>query len=143
MKLECGMYVRFDYHRITVPIQIGKITKVYYEEPENSYHYLTDMGLVIGEDNLVKEPSHNIIEVIEVGDFLKIEFFSPTYEKRVKRLFEVTYKDERIINLNNAKYGFLLFDNDFHKDDIKEFEPIVKSIITKEQFESIEYKVGE
>lgn len=30
-ELKVGMYVRFDYHRVTVPIQIAKIKEKYYK----------------------------------------------------------------------------------------------------------------
>lgn len=121
MKLEVGMYARFDYHRVTVPIQIGKITKVYYEEPENSYHYLTDTGLVIGEDNLVKEPSFNIIDLIEVGDYVNGKLVEDVFEK-------TTYADKSIKLKGSGDYWY-----DIH----------IKSILTKESFASMEYKVGE
>ena len=70
MKLEVGMYVRFYWRKQQIPILIGKITEVHYDEDEKYYFYLTDNGLVIGEDNLVKEPSHNIIDLIEKNDFV-------------------------------------------------------------------------
>ena len=52
-----------------------------------------------------------------------------------------TYKDERYINLSNAKYEFMLIENEFNKGD-KELEPIIKSVLTKEQIENMEYIVG-
>ena len=83
--------------------------------------------------------SPNIIDLIEENDLLKIEYYSLRYEGRVTRLFEVTYKDKKNINLSNAKCDFMLTNNDFSNSD-KELEPIIKSIVTKEQFERMEYK---
>ena len=121
MKLEVGMYVRFDYHRVTVPIQIGKITEVHYEETENDYFYLTDNGLVIGEDNLIKEPSHNIIDLIEVGDYVN------------------GYK---VADIDKGKYSVFIEEP---KDYVWQclWNNDIKSIVTKEQFNSMEYKVNE
>ena len=80
--------------------------------------------------------SHNIINLIEEKDLLEIEYFSLRYEKRVTRIFEVTYKEGRFINLDNAKCQFMLIDNDWTDND-KELEPIIKSIVTKEMYSSV------
>jgi hypothetical protein len=114
MKLEVGMYVRFDYHRVTVPIQIGKITEVHYDEDEKYYFYSTDNALVIGEDNLVKEPSHNIIDLIEVGDYVNG--------------WKVLYWTDGTKIVDDG------YATDLNKMDIK-------SIVTKEQFSAMEYKI--
>lgn len=97
------------------------------------YETLTDFANITNA-------SYNIIDLIEVGDLLKIEYYSLRYEERVTRLFEVTYKDERYINLSNAKCEFMLIENEFNKGD-KELEPIIKSVVTKEQFEAIKYEL--
>ena len=111
-KLEVGMYVRFNWKKQQIPILIGKITEVHYDEDEKYYFYLTDNGLVIGEDNFVKEPSNNIIDILEEGDYVNS--------------FPVIHKENDIL-----KCGLLV--------QFKENE--IKSILTKEQFESLEYKV--
>ena len=126
MELKEGMYVRFDWKKQQLPIQlpilIGKITEVHYNEDEKYYFYLTDNSLVIGEDNLVKEPSNNIIDLIEVGDYVN-----------------GCYVDE-IISDNDSwddrkHFHLLKFISYFSEEDIK-------SIVTKEQFESMSYEVG-
>jgi len=140
-KLEVGMYVRFKYPRHYVPIQISKIKSKEYDELEKYYSYITDNNLVIIEEQIIKEPSYNIIDLIEEGDLLKIEYYSLRYEERVIRLFEVTYKDERYMNLVNGKCDFMLVNGEFNKSD-KELNPVIKSIVTKEQFENMEYEVS-
>ena len=111
MELEVGMYVRFNYHRVTVPIQISKIKEKHYEDIERYYYYLTDNGLVISEAQILKA-SHNIIDIIEVGDYVNG--------------YEVTSKDQFL--------GFGNHDWYMTNDEIK-------SIVTREQFEAMEYKV--
>lgn len=124
MELKEGMYVRFDYHRVTVPIQIGKITEVHYDETEDSYCYSTDIGLVITENNLVKEPSFNPIDLIEVGDYVNGCKVTSVYNPNGDEMFYI------VISTN---YGY------FHIDNNKN----IKSIVTKEQFESMSYKAGD
>ncbi len=85
--------------------------------------------------------SPNIIDLIEEGDLVKIEYYSLRYEERVTRLFEVYYKDNKFMNLGNTKCEFMLVDGDFNDND-KQLKPIIKSIVTKEQFDSMEYRIG-
>ena len=92
-------------------------------------------------DRIVKS-SPNIIDLIEENDLITIEYYSLRYSERVTRLFEVTYKDDEYIVLDNAKCSFMLKNNDFNRKD-KQLEPIIKSIVTKEQFSQMEYKVGD
>lgn len=137
MKLEVGMYVRLvnDVEDIVV---INKIANVF----ETTILTENDGSIYQGEytkENVIKA-SYNIIDLIEEKDLLEIEYFSLIYEKRVTRLFEVTYKEGRFINLNNAKCQFMLIDNDWTDND-KELEPIIKSVVTKEQFESMKYSL--
>ena len=98
-------------------------------------------GIFANIEDVVKS-NPNIIGLIEVGDLIRIEYYSLRYEERVTRLFEVTFKDKKYINLNNSKCDFMLIGGDFNKRD-KELEPIIKSIVTKEQFSCMEYKIGE
>ena len=137
MKLKEGMYVRT---KDGIILKIKDIEDIYTTDNEYIGMAIYDNeGYFINDVEIVKT-SHNIIDLIEEKDLLEIEYFSLRYEKRVTRLFEVTYKEGRFINLDNAKCQFMLIDNDWTDND-KELEPIIKSIVTKEQFESMEYKV--
>ena len=146
MKLELreNMYVRNWY---------GRIAKIEYIEDNTAYcdnwlyqsyeDHITFINLDDEEDiDEILKASYNIIDLIEEKDLLEIEYFSLRYEKRVTRLFEVTYKEGRFINLDNAKCQFMLIDNDWTDND-KELEPIIKSIVTHEQMEQMAYRVGE
>lgn len=125
-ELNIGDYVRFDYHRVTVPILIGKIVHIEYDKAEKHCFYVTDGGLVIGNENIIKS-SRNIIDLIQVGDYVNgdLVYYRPDSNRDEKR--QVT---------NTDMCGMV------------EYIPItslykIKSIVTKEQFEALEYKVDE
>ena len=108
MKLEVGMYVR------TNDGYINKIKKV------NQYNVLVDARDLFGEElnipnNEIIKASHNIIDLIEVGDIV------------------ITPLGEII-----QPYGGNI-------DELKDYWKItnnpIKSIVTKEQFESIKYSL--
>ena len=91
--------------------------------------------------NLIKS-SPNILELLEEHDFITIEYYSLRYDERVERIFEVDYKDNNFTTLKNAYCDFMLKNNEFNDKD-KTLEPIIKSIVTKEQFSQMEYRIGE
>ena len=132
--LKPNDYVKLNTGEITRSMNISPIkgNKVYYA---NGDDYWFDISAV-------RNFSSNIIELLEENDLLKIEYFSLRYKERVTRLFEVTYKDNKNINLDNEKCSFMLTNNEFNDED-KKLKPIIKSIVTHEQFSQMEYKVGE
>ena len=136
--MKVGDYVRTkDYQNIRS--RIGKIIK-----QDGKYYYLdTDKNTqMVWEDDTIFKSSQNIIELFEEHDLIVIEYYSSRYKERVTRLFEVDYKDKEFMTLKNAHCDFMLRNNEFNDKD-KKLKPIIKSIVTKEQFESIEYKVGD
>lgn len=87
---------------------------------KDDYYIHTDhSGEVIYKTMIIKS-SPNIIDLIEVGDYVN--------GMQVTRIC-FDEDGERILNLSNCILELM-------NDDIK-------SIVTKEQFESMEYKVGE
>lgn len=81
----------------------------------------TDMYARLAVDNIVKA-SFNIIDLIEVGDVITT----------INLCGEVTKIDKE-----NNKIYTTCYDGEYcHKEDIK-------SIVTKEQFESMSYRIGE
>ena len=129
-KLEVGMYVRFNYHRVTVPIQISKIKEKHYEDIERYHYYLTDNGLVISEAQILKA-SHNIIDLIEVGDYVngsKVVDISIIGKDKEKWVWVEQMEDT---------------DNKYGDDYVGYNNEQIKSIVTKEQFESMSYRIGE
>ena len=113
MKLEVGMYCR-TLNRI---VKIDKIQDNVMEDTKGYLHY----------GDFVKA-SYNIIDLIELGDLVKIEC-----EKDDTNVFEVVAIDK-----NNNEIG--IFNNNFEFDwaGIEQ----LKSIVTKEQFEQMEYRLG-
>lgn len=126
--MKVGDYVRFDYHRISVPIQIARITEVHYDitDEDANVCYSTDVGLVISESNLVKESSTNIIDLIEVGDFI-------TYKKG-NMYIDIPYRVY-------GTYNEILEETELRIDDeyLKDIE--ILSIVTHEQFERMQYNL--
>lgn len=75
-------------------------------------NYLRDV-MFIGDEDIIKA-SHNIIDLIEVGDYVNG--------------YEVTSKDQF---LGFGNHDWYMLDNE------------IKSIVTHEQFESMSYKLGD
>ena len=107
---------------------IGKIISLSIgEEDECCFIELSKRRTGIKEYNIVKA-SHNIIDLIEDGDYVNgylVEDITSVYDN-----------GEEIITLHIAS-GSNYFQSNIN--DKKE----IKSIVTKEQFESMSYKVGD
>lgn len=110
MKLEVGMYVKFK--TLSNQVKIGQIQLI-----DNSIYEL-DNNEVTADKYIIKA-SHNIIDLIEVGDYVNgVEVISVDDEW-------ITMSDIQVPILKSIANG------------------LIKSIVTKEQFESMSYKVGE
>ena len=122
MELEVGMYVRTKNGMIAKII--GKVL-----EPDNYYFqcWVTDRYLCICDDTEylcdsdVIKANYNIIDLIEVGDYVN---GYKTFEKDDYLWIE---------RLDNHETPH------FTRIDYLD----IKSIVTKEQFESMQYRVGE
>lgn len=113
MKPEVGMFYRYKG-------QIGKYKKITELDryPSFTNNYLRKNEVILLNN---AKFSYNIIDLIEVGDFVN---GSPIC------LFKTDEKDRIwIYTDSNYKYGYL--------------ENEIKSIVTKEQFEQMAYKVEE
>ncbi|MGM9881590.1 MAG: hypothetical protein ACI31S_01960 [Bacilli bacterium] len=135
-KLEVGMYVRTKKGIAKI---IDRIL-----EPDNYYFkmWVTDKYLEINDDTEyiseidVIKASHNIIDLIEVGDYV-----NGYYVSKIWKSGEITHyvdekpirRKERQITIQAPSYGGIIH---LHNKDIK-------SIVTKECFESIEYRLGD
>ena len=122
MKLEVGQFARLKSGYICKIININD-----FREPNMKYgveaNYLKDV-MFIGDDDVVKA-SYNIIDILEVGDYVngnKVDFTNNNNK--------LSYEDKCI--------GF--YDGD---GDITLFENGIKSVITHEQMTQMAYKVGE
>ena len=110
--LSVGMYVKFK--TLSNQVKVGQIQLI-----DNSIYEL-DNNEVTAEKYIVKA-SHNIIGLIEVGDYVN--------GLLVTRICEDNETKEKYINL----YGSV---SEWEQEDIK-------SIVTHEQMEQMAYKVGE
>ena len=116
MKLEVGMYVRMvnDVEDIVV---INKIANVF----ETTILTENDGSIYQGEytkENVVKA-SYDIIDLIEVGDYVN-----------------------GCLVIKDIKGELRFIDNEYRIMRYVENNEI-KSIVTKEQFESMSYRIGE
>ena len=129
MKLEVGMYVRtkqgliakyIGYEKNDDDIQFNTYNfdgKIYwYYEYYNDFVYEEDFKYWFEER--VLKTSHNIVEILEAGDLLD---------------FHCIEKIE----------GKTIYLTDGWFIDFEDVEDMVETIVTKEQFESMSYKVGE
>ena len=122
MKLEVGMYVR---------TASGYIYKLgYYNEAEKRWICVEKYDWYPVYESSVIKASHNIIDLIEVGDYVNGK--------------EIAYIDEfgKYIAICETDITTRDFEGRYEFKKIKEEEEI-KSIVTKEQFSQMQYKVGE
>lgn len=120
MELKEGMYVRTDKGEITKIIDIKR--------PINADILLFDGNLkeiLLNEVGLnIKKASYNIIDLIEVGDYVN---GYPVYET-------IEYTDNtRAIVIADDNKSIIWEESSQH----------IKSIVTKEMFSSMSYKVGD
>ena len=112
MKLEVGMYVR----------TIGGIERL---KKENDNGWFFEKSMIIKPDNIEKyiiKASHNIIDLIEVGDYVNGE--------KITIVIPQDICGDEVLDCQH------IFVND------KEiFKHEINSIVTKEQFENIKYEV--
>lgn len=128
MKLEVGMYVRHKPLLSRKYVKINKIKEI--EEKENCLHIWLEDKDLITEKYLIKA-SHNIIDLIEVGDILEIngEKYEVIYDESYEKLgILIPSRKELSIRHSALEYVF------------KKYEV---AIVTKEQFEQTAYKVGD
>lgn len=115
MKLEVGMYAR----TLNGIVKIDKIQDNVMKDTKGYLHY----------GDFIKA-SHNIIDLIEVGDVLEIneEKYEVIYDESYEKLgILIPSRKELSIRHSALEYVF------------KKYEV---SIITKQQFEQMSYKVG-
>lgn len=119
MKLKPNMYVRTEDGEI---LKIKHTEDVYTSDDEyvGTMIYFGDC-FHINSDEIVKKPSYNIIDLIEVGDYVN-------GGQVIGR--DIINQEDNVYTVK-GRYGIYFKNSD------------IKSIVTKEQFESMSYKVGE
>lgn len=121
MELKNGMYVRYTRGMINeyVPPKIAKIV-----DCSDNELIKIDNGQVILRSDVIKA-RHKIIDLIEVGDYVNGEFVIQTSPEMGWVFTQPTYFDEHRGEERHYCYN--------------SYE--IKSIVTKEQFDSIKYEV--
>ena len=119
MKLDLGMYIR------TRKGKIAKIIKAKREYPSpNVYTYVWELddktSISMSTSKIVKY-SYNIIDLIEVGDYVDGDLVGDIRK----------YKNGNVESIEVGELSVTVKNKD------------IKSIVTKEQFESMAYKVVE
>lgn len=128
MKLELkeNMYVRNCYGRIAkiedIEDNIAYCDNWLYQRYEE---FITFIELNNEKDiNKITKVSYNIIDILEVGDYVN------------------GYKIGYIDDCKGAMREFY-YDYENPNEDVGHWEEEIKSIVTKEQFENMEYRIGE
>ena len=121
MKLEVGMYVRTEYGIEKVKLidenfMDGDTTFIATDNDEFRGAYNGKLNGFTTRNNVITKASHNIIDLIEVGDYVN------------------GYKVDFVQN------GYVVFNHN-HPYQLNIYSKDIKSIVTKEQFESMSYKL--
>ncbi len=131
-ELEVGMYVRTTYGRI-YKIKKVETKKVYYSCNPLELQW-QDREFVYSESGMesetaISKASNNLIDLIEEGDLIETP----------KGIFQVGYIENNVIYTDNSKVIACL-----REDKHLCFEnTTIVSIVTKEQFDSMKYGVGD
>ena len=118
MELKEGMYVRTKKGNIAkIDRKVDDITNYYFGCFECDNYINVNGDEFISEYEITKA-SHNIIDLIEVGDYVNG--------------YKVAYTMETLLGFEDGQDGDWYMSNES-----------IKLIVTKEQFESMSYKVGD
>lgn len=125
MKLEVGMYVRTKWGDIRKIERIWNDTDFNVDKTYYNYNIEEDtLGCVLNED-IIKEPSFNIIDLIKAKDIIL------GTDGKLYQCWKV-YKD----------YVFTYSKNK-QEQTITLVDYQIDKVLTKEQFEQMAYKVGD
>ena len=132
MELKVGMYIRTKLNDFCNLVAIRKIEEID-EDDDNKFwidDYIIDgygdLQYKLSEED-VDKASDNLIGLIKAGDVIETP----------KGIFQVGYIENNVIYTDNSKVIACL-----RKDEHLCFENnIIKSIVTKEMFNSVKYEV--
>lgn len=115
MELEVGMYVRIQWGNGTQTISkcTNKVDMGDTQYSKNDFYIHTDKRGEVIYKSMIVKASHNTMKLIEVGDYVN---------------------GKEVVEIHT---NWLDLDN-----DVCEVSDI-KTIVTKEQFESVAYKIGD
>ena len=147
MELKEGMYVRTK-KGIAKITKFDDLDKVAWTDKKNIYFGIYrpsgKINFELYDDGTVLNVSNEPIELIEDEDIAVIEYYVSKYRQRITRIFECSL-------FKNKESDFVIFENkhcnwwyDKAKKEwvnAKGYNPKIKSIVTKEQFEAIKYEI--
>lgn len=119
MKLEEGMYVRLNCN---YELGIGKTIREIDEDNFIKTKFKDDFECSL-PTYMITKASHNITDLIEVGDYVNGKLVA---------------KNKEVITTDNIYIGRYLYEKD---NSLIGGEEDIKSIVTKEMFSSVEYRV--
>ena len=135
MKLEVGMYVRTEK---------GMIAKIISKEDVSGSLHKEEIVFILDDGNRlalnsrkVTKLSHNIIDLIEEGDYVngyKIDYINSKCETPFLR-------SNQPYRVDNTLYSTLVEKGKDYNQPLHFYNEDIKSIVTKEQFESMKYEV--
>lgn len=125
MKLEVGMFIRTKWGDIRKIESVWNDTDFNVDKTYYNYNIEEDtLGCVLNED-IIKEPSFNIVDLIKVKDIIL------GTDGKLYQCWKV-YKDY-VFTYSKNKQGQTITLVDYQID----------KVLTKEQFEQMAYKVGD
>lgn len=124
MEIDVKEYVRINNDFRTIALGIGKVVRINQDTIYVKMNFETPIAFKI--DNIVKH-SKNIIDLIEIKDIIKFKNKLPNSLENEEMIIHIFDKD----TLNEVKEAI-------QKQEIK-----LLSIVTKEQFKSVEYRLEE
>ena len=144
MKIEVGDYVRTVDGVIAKVITISSYykTKIYhfdntlYQDWDEDIDFLRDSNL----EKIIVKHSKNIIDLIEVGDYVNghlIDYILEENENRKERIL----RSNRPYRENNTEYKDLIEKGSNFNMVLHIRAEDIKSIVTKEQMEAIQYVI--
>lgn len=141
-EIKVGEYTRNEDGYIEKIDSYDKLTNIYKDEEGILRKWEGEDVWGNEYSSIIVKHSPNILDLIEDEDFVILEYKSPKYRERIKRIFEVSKIDE-YISFENVHCGFnCKVGNKKIIDNICKNVKI-KSIVTHEQFQSLEYRLEE
>ena len=139
-KIEVGEFVKIkngDIRKVVKEFDKGCyiVDKLYYNNKISE----KTKGVML--EDIIKH-SKNPFKLLECEDIVILEYYVSKYRKRIRRKFEV-FKFANLILFKNTYCDFIYNLSKQKFLDGKGYNPKIKSIVTKEQFESVSYKIEE
>lgn len=132
MELKVGDYVRTNYRREKIIRQVKAINVcrdgdhiIIFDKPGKYDYYVEDVNVYTFDDN--------VINLIQVGDYVNgMKVIGLDSDNRI--YVPIDLGEPYIRNFDNGCFEYTLI-------NLNTFD--IKSIVTKEQFESMEYRIGD